>query len=472
MYQKDRYCRRRSHSYRRRNKRKIARIWKCICVFLALMCISVCTFFYFEETWNVYAFASPEKTLEETGKKSFVLENSVWDNMVPDTIIMESILAQKLPVVFLDAGHGGADAGCIWEDIYEKDINLSIAKLVQDKLEERGYRVVMARDKDTYIAKEDRVVQANATQADIYVSIHQNFSEESDVSGMEVWYEENEKRDNKRLAQLIHQQTSGITGALQRELRGDAEFHVTGKTTMPSCLVETGFLSNKDERTKLSSLEYQEQIADGIVQGIAYYFQPKTMYLTFDDGPSKDYTNKVLDILKARNVKATFFLIGENARKYPDVVKRIAAEGHTIGIHCDNHNYEKLYQSADSYIQDFENARQTIYQITGVQVNIFRFPGGSVNHYNAAVRDEIIEEMTNRGYIYFDWNASLEDAVQQSVPEQLIANALSTTLGRKKVIMLAHDVVPNTTACLDELLDSFPEYQMKPLSEEVEPIQF
>ncbi len=472
MYQKDRYCRRRSHSYRRRNKRKIARIWKCICVFLALMCISVCTFFYFEETWNVYAFAPPEKTLEETGKKSFVLENSVWDNMVPDTIIMESILAQKLPVVFLDAGHGGADAGCIWEDIYEKDINLSIAKLVQDKLEERGYRVVMARDKDTYIAKEDRVVQANATQADIYVSIHQNFSEESDVSGMEVWYEENEKRDNKRLAQLIHQQTSGITGALQRELRGDAEFHVTGKTTMPSCLVETGFLSNKDERTKLSSLEYQEQIADGIVQGIAYYFQPKTMYLTFDDGPSKDYTNKVLDILKARNVKATFFLIGENARKYPDVVKRIAAEGHTIGIHCDNHNYEKLYQSADSYIQDFENARQTIYQITGVQVNIFRFPGGSVNHYNAAVRDEIIEEMTNRGYIYFDWNASLEDAVQQSVPEQLIANALSTTLGRKKVIMLAHDVVPNTTACLDELLDSFPEYQMKPLSEEVEPIQF
>ncbi len=472
MYQKDRYCRRRSHSYRRRNKRKIARIWKCICVFLALMCISVCTFFYFEETWNVYAFAPPEKTLEETGKKSFVLENSVWDNMVPDTMIMESILAQKLPVVFLDAGHGGADAGCIWEDIYEKDINLSIAKLVQDKLEERGYRVVMARDKDTYIAKEDRVVQANATQADIYVSIHQNFSEESDVSGMEVWYEENEKRDNKRLAQLIHQQTSGITGALQRELRGDAEFHVTGKTTMPSCLVETGFLSNKDERTKLSSLEYQEQIADGIVQGIAYYFQPKTMYLTFDDGPSKDYTNKVLDILKARNVKATFFLIGENARKYPDVVKRIAAEGHTIGIHCDNHNYEKLYQSADSYIQDFENARQTIYQITGVQVNIFRFPGGSVNHYNAAVRDEIIEEMTNRGYIYFDWNASLEDAVQQSVPEQLIANALSTTLGRKKVIMLAHDVVPNTTACLDELLDSFPEYQMKPLSEEVEPIQF
>lgn len=472
MYQKDRYCRRRSHSYRRRNKRKIARIWKCICVFLALMCISVCTFFYFEETWNVYAFAPPEKTLEETGKKSFVLENSVWDNMVPDTMIMESILAQKLPVVFLDAGHGGADAGCIWEDIYEKDINLSIAKLVQDKLEERGYRVVMARDKDTYIAKEDRVVQANATQADIYVSIHQNFSEESDVSGMEVWYEENEKRDNKRLAQLIHQQTSGITGALQRELRGDAEFHVTGKTTMPSCLVETGFLSNKDERTKLSSLEYQEQIADGIVQGIAYYFQPKTMYLTFDDGPSKDYTNKVLDILKARNVKATFFLIGENARKYPDVVKRIAAEGHTIGIHCDNHNYEKLYQSVDSYIQDFENARQTIYQITGVQVNIFRFPGGSVNHYNAAVRDEIIEEMTNRGYIYFDWNASLEDAVQQSVPEQLIANALSTTLGRKKVIMLAHDVVPNTTACLDELLDSFPEYQMKPLSEEVEPIQF
>ena len=80
--------------------------------------------------------------------------------------------------------------------------------------------------------------------------------------------------------------------------------------------------------------------------------------------------------------------------------------------------------------------------------------------------------MTEKGYIYYDWNASLEDAVKTSTPEILLTNAKESTLGRKKIVMLAHDVVYNTTCCIDELLDQFPEYQMLPLTEEVEPIQF
>ena len=80
--------------------------------------------------------------------------------------------------------------------------------------------------------------------------------------------------------------------------------------------------------------------------------------------------------------------------------------------------------------------------------------------------------MTEKGYIYFDWNASLEDAVKQSTPEGLIQNGVSSTLGRKKVVMLAHDVIYNTTQCLGELIDSLPEYEMLPLTPEVEPIQF
>lgn len=80
--------------------------------------------------------------------------------------------------------------------------------------------------------------------------------------------------------------------------------------------------------------------------------------------------------------------------------------------------------------------------------------------------------MTERGYVYYDWNASLEDAVKKSTPEQLLENARSSTLGRKKVIMLGHDVIYNTTLCLDELIDGFPEYSMEPLTEDVEPITF
>ena len=190
--------------------------------------------------------------------------------------------SRTAPVVFVDAGHGGNDGGCFEGDIIEKNINLSIAGLVQDKLEALGYEVVMSRSVDTYVAKEDRVKNANDISADIYVSIHQNSSEVRSVKGMEVWYDgADAQRDSRRLALLVSQQTARSTGAVEREVRSDADFHVTGSTRMPACLIETGFLSNKEERTKLASQEYQEKIASGIVQGIEYYFHPKTMYLTF-----------------------------------------------------------------------------------------------------------------------------------------------------------------------------------------------
>lgn len=401
-------------------------------------------------------------------------ENVSESGVIPEIEqLMEIVREPGVPVIIVDAGHGGVDNGCSREGILEKDINLSIAKLVQGKLEGLGYQVIMIRDDDTYIEKEDRVKFANESGADIYVSIHQNASEDTGVSGMEVWYEGTDgQRDNKRLAQLIQQQTVKSTGALERELKGDADFHVTGETNMPACLVETGFLSNADERAKLITPEYQEQIASGIVQGIDYYFQPKTMYLTFDDGPSAENTNRVLDVLKERDIKATFFLIGENVRKHPEVAKRIVEEGHAIGIHCDNHDYDVIYASVENYVQDFETARQTVFEVTGLDVKIFRFPGGSINAHNKAVREEIITAMTEQGYIYFDWNASLEDAVRDVSPEELVKTGVETTLGRKRVVMLAHDVVYNTGIGLNDLLDSLPEYKMMPLTEEVEPIQF
>ena len=389
-------------------------------------------------------------------------------------IMLAAVETGHTPVIYLDPGHGGTDEGCARNGVREKDINLAIALLVKEQLIEQGYEVIMSRETDTYIAKEERVKEANESGADIYISIHQNATEEgTGVSGMEVWYEEDDSgRDSKRLAQLIRQQTLKSTGAVERELRGDADFHVTRNTSMPACLVETGFLSNAVERRMLSLSEYQQKIAEGIVQGISYYFHPKTMYLTFDDGPSEENTQRVLDILRDRDIKATFFLVGENVRMHPEMARRIVAEGHTIGIHCDNHDYETLYESVDSYVEDFEKARQTVCEVTGVETNLFRFPGGSVNAYNKKVGQAIIEEMTNRGYIYYDWNASLEDAVTNPDPEKLIANGVETTLGRKKVILLAHDVVYSTGICLEELLDSLPEYEMMPLGEEVTPIQF
>lgn len=377
-------------------------------------------------------------------------------------------------VVFVDAGHGGMDEGCAKNGVQEKTVNLAIARIVREKLEEAGYEVIMSREEDVYVTKEERVRMANASQADIYVSIHQNAAEDSRISGMEVWYDgADETRDNRRLSQLVSRQTAGSTQAVERALRPDAEFHVTGSTTMPACLIEAGFLTNPKERARLVTPEYQDQVAEGIVQGIEYYFHPKTMYLTFDDGPSAENTARVLDILKARGIRATFFLVGENVRSHPEMARRIVEEGHTIGIHSDTHDYEKIYQSVDSFVEDFEAAHQTVYEVTGVDTKLFRFPGGSVNAYNKRAGKAIIKEMTKRGYIYYDWNASLEDAAGDgAAPDVLVERGVETTLGRKTVVLLAHDVIYNTGLCLNDLLDSLPEYQMLPLDEKMEPVQF
>lgn len=415
--------------------------------------------------------ASPEADIvPETGMR-IEYDNAVIKERIDELYLMRE---KTTPLIFIDAGHGGADTGCSRDGVEEKTINLAIAKRVKAQLESLGYEVMMSRENDTYITKEDRVKLANAAHADIYVSIHQNATEDGDdINGMEVWYDGTDTtRDNKKLAQLIRQQTSITTEAMERGLWGNADFHVTGNTTMPACLIETGFLSNEEERNKLVTADYQEKIANGIVQGIEYYFHPKTMYLTFDDGPSEENTARVLDILKERNIKATFFLVGENVRKHPEMARRIVEEGHVIGIHSDTHNYENIYESVESFMQDLETARQTIYEVTGVDTTLVRFPGGSINAYNKELSEFIIEEITKQGYIYFDWNASLEDAVEKAAPEKLVANGVETTLGRKKVVMLAHDVVYSTGICLNDLLDSLPEYEMKVIDADVEAIQF
>ena len=391
-----------------------------------------------------------------------------------EEVILQEELEFKTPLVVIDPGHGGKDDGCSQDNVTERDINLQIALLLAQKLEKLEIEVVLTReDNETYLTLEERVQLAEERSADVFVSIHQNSYEGTDGSpkGIETWYN-GENRDSERLARLVNMGAVRETGAQERELKDSQSLYVIRETTMPSCLIETGFLTNPKEREAIKSPEYQEKMAEGIAWGIQYYFYPKTMYLTFDDGPSKENTSTVLDILKEYDIKATFFVVGENVRKHPEVAKRIVEDGHTIGIHCNHHEYNEIYASVDSYLKDFKKAYDAVYEVTGVEARFFRFPGGSVNAYNKDVYEEIIQKMTEEGFIYFDWNASLEDAVKKTAPEKLIQNARESTLGRKKVVMLAHDIVYNTTLCLEDLIRQFPEYKMEPLTPEVAPVQF
>lgn len=403
------------------------------------------------------------------------LEEDSAQAPAPEIKVLEEQLPEpENPLVVIDPGHGGVDEGCSADGVQEKDINLEVAQRTAAKLRDMGLDVILTRENgETAVSLEERVALAEEAEADIFVSIHQNSFEGKGTSakGIETWYCGRD-RDCRRLAQLVHKGALGKTKAGERELHEGRDLYVTRETSMPACLIETGFLSNAEERKKLCDSAYQEKLAEGIAEGIYLYFYPKTMYLTFDDGPSEQNTTAVLDILKEHGIKATFFVVGENVQKHPEVARRIVEEGHTIGIHCNRHKYDEIYESTESYLADFQAAWDTVCEVTGVEVKLFRFPGGSINCYNREVYEDIIAQMTERGYIYFDWNGSLEDAVSRSTPEQLVENGVKSTLGRKKVVMLAHDIVYNTTLCLEELIDSLPEYQMKPLTEEVKPVQF
>ena len=394
--------------------------------------------------------------------------------MVPNEVLEREGAEHEKTFIVIDPGHGGTDTGCSRGEVMESEVNMQIANRLAGKLQGMGFETLLLREDDmTELSLEQRVERAELENADIFVSIHQNAYDEDvdDIKGIETWYYGGSE-GSRRLAQLVHKGAVGHTGAFDREVRDTEELFVIREAGVPACLIETGFLSNRTERGNLSSGEYQDKLAEGIAEGIDTYFHPRTMYLTFDDGPTADNTVAVLDVLKERNIKATFFVVGENVVKHPEVARRIVQEGHTIGIHCNYHGYQEIYKSVDSYLEDFQKAYDAVYEVTGVEAKLFRFPGGSVNAYNKNVRQGIIDAMTEKGYIYFDWNASLEDAVKQSTPEGLIQNGVSSTLGRKKVVMLAHDVIYNTTQCLGELIDSLPEYEMLPLTPEVEPIQF
>lgn len=171
-----------------------------------------------------------------------------------------------------------------------------------------------------------------------------------------------------------------------------------------------------------------------------------TVYLTFDDGPSP-VTSQVLDVLKRYKVKGTFFVIGERLKSAAgaETAKRIIREGHSLGMHSDTHNYRKIYASVDAWLDDFAAVDRRIRDITGQKTGIFRFPGGSINIYNANLYQEIIAEMTRRGYVYFDWNVSLGDiSLSPQKAETLISNLVTRKTGDSRIVILMHDSASKT----------------------------
>lgn len=192
--------------------------------------------------------------------------------------ILFSLRPAKL-VIVIDAGHGGTDPGTMSANgIYEKDINLAIAKKIAASLSKAHYKVIMVRQDDSTISLEQRYALANSQQADLFISVHANAIENNaDVSGMQVLYYPDTTQHNAELAQQMLTSLLQATSASDKGAIARPDLAVLRGTTMKSLLIETGFMTNEQEAEKLLQTTYQQKIATAVTKAVDGYVQTKLL---------------------------------------------------------------------------------------------------------------------------------------------------------------------------------------------------
>ncbi|AVH69938.1 polysaccharide deacetylase family protein [Nostoc sp. 'Lobaria pulmonaria (5183) cyanobiont'] len=199
-------------------------------------------------------------------------------------------------------------------------------------------------------------------------------------------------------------------------------------------------------QTKGFSYTLPQRFQGAIVNAAKLAPEQKVIALTFDDGPWPESTAQVLDILKKNQIKGTFFLIGQNVKNYPGLVKREIAEGHVIGNHTWHHWYQFLNPQAAAY--EIDHTADLIYQVTGIKTNLFRPPGGIMHNGVASYA-------RNSKYAIILWSSDSVDYSRPAVPK-LINNVFRRA--KPGGIVLMHDGGGNrskTVQALPEIIANF-----------------
>jgi N-acetylmuramoyl-L-alanine amidase len=173
-------------------------------------------------------------------------------------------------VIVLDAGHGGSDPGAMRGDVQEKEITMAIINKLKKVLEAKGARIVLTRSDDTFISLEERVRITNTVQPNLFLSVHINSLEStSDIFGVETYYQTDRSRP---LADKVHESLVSGLGVPDRFVRR-ARFYVINHTPVPAILAEVGYITNKTERDRLISSDYQAKVAGALARGVMLYLQ-------------------------------------------------------------------------------------------------------------------------------------------------------------------------------------------------------
>lgn len=204
-------------------------------------------------------------------------------------------------------------------------------------------------------------------------------------------------------------------------------------------------------------------------------FGKKICYLTFDDGPSS-VTESILQTLKDNDVKATFFVTGANPDYYP-VMKEITDDGHTIALHTFSHNYDSIYASEEAYFADLQQISDLVKSETGVTSKIIRFPGGAsnmVSAFNPGIMSRLVNQVEQKGYAYFDWNADSGDASGNDVDPAVLVENSKAAIGPDEVVLLLHDSPTKSTTeqALPEIIKAYRDagYEFHALEQDTEPV--
>lgn len=203
----------------------------------------------------------------------------------------------------------------------------------------------------------------------------------------------------------------------------------------------------KEEQARI--LEMEREIQAKEEARIERIKNNKVAYLTFDDGPHKERTERILDILDKNNIKATFFMLGQEVEKYPEIVKKIYDKGHTIANHSTNHKYN--YPTKESYIEDIKTTDKLISEAIGTEYKSLyvRVPGGSFGKQH--VKEAIAED----GRIDLNWTALNGDSENKTKDSKdAMMNRLKETFGDDKYeVVLMHDIKELTVESLQEIID-------------------
>ena len=228
-------------------------------------------------------------------------------------------------------------------------------------------------------------------------------------------------------------------------VEGKVDIYTPGTYTLTYQVSDTYGNTTTVTRTVLVKIITQSDVVDP---------GDKIIYLTFDDGPCS-YTAGLLDVLAKYNVKATFFVTNQSA-SYLSVMKRIVNEGHSIGVHTATHEYSDIYSSKENFFADFNKMRQLIYDYTGVWTNLSRFPGGSANstsmNYCPGIMTELAKDLTDMGYVYFDWNVSSNDTGSNKTADAVFEAVIAGIQKRNVSCVLQHDIKPQSVQAVERII--------------------